>query len=89
MFCLRYVLRDVVSELDAVTQAGYDFFFFSLFSQSATANYNILFFFSQALLAGQTPDQVAEELAKLAIRLGSSDNVTIVVVQFFHIAEEL
>lgn len=33
---------------------------------------------------GKTPNEICEELSALAIRLGSSDNVTIVIVQFVH-----
>ncbi len=32
----------------------------------------------------KTPNQVSEELCDLSIRLGSSDNVTIVIVKFVH-----
>jgi serine/threonine protein phosphatase PrpC len=34
---------------------------------------------------GKTPQEISEELSDLAIRLGSSDNVTIVIVQFHHL----
>ena len=33
---------------------------------------------------GKTPSEVAEHLSDLAIKLGSSDNVTIVIVRFIH-----
>eukprot|EP00604_Paraphysomonas_vestita_P003556 CAMPEP_0174822946 /NCGR_PEP_ID=MMETSP1107-20130205/20091_1 /TAXON_ID=36770 /ORGANISM="Paraphysomonas vestita, Strain GFlagA" /LENGTH=549 /DNA_ID=CAMNT_0016043565 /DNA_START=466 /DNA_END=2115 /DNA_ORIENTATION=+ len=33
---------------------------------------------------GKTPNEICEELSALAIRLGSSDNVTVVIVQFVH-----
>lgn len=36
------------------------------------------------LAKGRTPNDICEELSDLAIRLGSSDNVTIVIVQFLH-----
>ena len=32
----------------------------------------------------RTPSEVAEHLCELAIKLGSSDNVTIVIVRFMH-----
>ena len=38
------------------------------------------------LAEGKSPSLVAEELCELALRLGSSDNVTIVIVQFSHTA---
>jgi hypothetical protein len=37
-----------------------------------------------AFAAGKTSTDAAEELCDLALKLGSSDNVTIVIVQFFH-----
>ena len=37
-----------------------------------------------AFLAGKTPSEAAEVLCELALKSGSSDNVTIVVVRFFH-----
>jgi hypothetical protein len=40
--------------------------------------------FRQLLDQGESPEKIAEELSDLAIRLGSSDNVTIVIVQFLH-----
>jgi serine/threonine protein phosphatase PrpC len=33
----------------------------------------------------KSPEAVSVELCELAIRLGSSDNVTVVVVQFHHV----
>lgn len=38
----------------------------------------------EAFVMHKTPDEAAEELCELALKLGSSDNVTIVVVQFTH-----
>lgn len=38
----------------------------------------------QGFKDGQTPDQISEDLVDLALRLGSSDNVTAIIVQFFH-----
>ena len=35
-------------------------------------------------VTGKTPELAASELGDLALRLGSSDNVTIVIVQFFY-----
>lgn len=37
---------------------------------------------SAAFAVGKTPTQAAEELCDLAIKLGSMDNVTVVIVQF-------
>ena len=37
-----------------------------------------------AFAQGKSPTQVSEELCDLALRLGSSDNVTIVIVKFYH-----
>lgn len=37
-----------------------------------------------SLRLGKTPDEVSRELKDRALRLGSSDNITVVVVQFFH-----
>lgn len=36
------------------------------------------------LLEGGTASEAAEELCELALKLGSSDNVTAVIVQFIH-----
>ena len=36
------------------------------------------------LATGTELDDVAEELCELAIRLGSSDNVTLVIIQFIN-----
>jgi serine/threonine protein phosphatase PrpC len=33
----------------------------------------------------KSPSEAAEELCNLAIRLGTSDNVTVVIAQFVHI----
>lgn len=38
----------------------------------------------EAFRMDKTPNQVSEELCDLSIRLGSSDNVTIVIVKFVH-----
>ena len=35
--------------------------------------------------AGKTASEAAEELCDLALKLGSSDNVTAVIVQFIHV----
>lgn len=37
-----------------------------------------------ALAAGKNASEAAEELCDLALKLGSSDNVTAVIVQFIH-----
>ena len=37
-----------------------------------------------ALSGGKTASEAAEELCDLALKLGSSDNVTAVIVQFIH-----
>ena len=37
-----------------------------------------------ALAAGKNASEAAEELCDLALKLGSSDNVTAVIVQFMH-----
>jgi serine/threonine protein phosphatase PrpC len=37
-----------------------------------------------SLAAGKTPTTASEELCELALKLGSSDNVTIIIVQFTH-----
>lgn len=37
-----------------------------------------------ALALGRTASEAAEELCDLAIKLGSSDNVTTIIVQFTH-----
>lgn len=37
-----------------------------------------------SLADGKSPQQICDELSDLAIRLGSSDNVTIIIVQFVH-----
>ena len=37
-----------------------------------------------SLRAGRTPDEVSHELSARALKLGSSDNVTVIIVQFFH-----
>jgi serine/threonine protein phosphatase PrpC len=31
---------------------------------------------------GKSPDEAAEELCELALKLGSSDNVTVILIQF-------
>ena len=38
----------------------------------------------EAFQQNKSPSQVAEELCELSIKLGSSDNVTIVIVKFIH-----
>ena len=37
-----------------------------------------------AFSLGKTASEAAEELCDLALKLGSSDNVTVVIVQFIH-----
>lgn len=37
-----------------------------------------------ALTSGKTASEAAEELCDLALKLGSSDNVTTVIIQFIH-----
>ncbi len=37
-----------------------------------------------ALAVGKTPSEAAEDLCELALKLGSSDNVTVVIVKFQH-----
>ena len=38
-----------------------------------------------SLLAGKTPYETAEDLCDLALKLGSSDNVTVVVVMLLDV----
>jgi serine/threonine protein phosphatase PrpC len=40
--------------------------------------------FRAAFEAGDSPKIAAEALCDLALKLGSGDNTTVVVVQFFH-----
>ncbi len=50
-----------------------------------TSNHLISSYYCRASLAqGKLPQQICDELSDLAIRLGSSDNVTIIIVQFIH-----
>lgn len=39
---------------------------------------------SEAFAQNKSPSEAAEELCELAIKLGSSDNVTIVITRFMH-----
>jgi serine/threonine protein phosphatase PrpC len=41
---------------------------------------------SAAFEANKTPSEAAEELCERAIKLGSSDNVTVVITRFIHSA---
>ncbi len=42
-------------------------------------------FINSAVFASQkSPSEAAEELCNMAIRLGTSDNVTVVIAQFMH-----
>jgi serine/threonine protein phosphatase PrpC len=71
--------------------------FFSRSSEENTVRKEISFSFSilfvdflcffvlrEAFAKNKSPSQAAEELCDLSIRLGSSDNVTIVIVRFHH-----
>jgi protein phosphatase 2C family protein 2/3 len=40
----------------------------------------------RAFVALKSPTAAAEELCQLALKLGSSDNVTVIIVQFSHTA---
>ena len=73
-------------------------FCFSFYSSSPPRFYVRIFFtfvhscsfcgifllFRYALFLGMTATEAAEELCDLALKLGSSDNVTAVIVQFIH-----
>jgi len=46
---------------------------------------SVIIFVRDGFCEGKCADIICEELCELAIRLGSSDNVTVVIVQFLHL----
>ena len=48
----------------------------------SVSNPPFVYFYRCALNAGKTACEVSEDLCDLALKLGSSDNVTVVIVQF-------
>jgi len=57
---------------------------YTILTSSSISSSQLYIIYREAFQQNKSPTQVAEELCELSIKLGSSDNVTIVIIRFIH-----